>query len=135
MRALIGACDCMISLHRAEGYGLVPAQASAMGIPAVVTSWSSVSEFLDCPNIFGVDFRLVEISDPQGLYPAELGPWAEPDLEDAAEKLKQIEALSDEKKQLLAISSRQWWADNFDDRAFWNKVPARTKALMQSGTG
>ncbi len=132
MSALIGSCDCMVSLHRAEGYGLVPAQASAMGIPAIVTSWSSVSEFLDCPNIFGVDYQLVEIVDPQGLYPSELGPWAEPDIDDAAEKLKRIKALSEEKRQALAVSSRQWWGDKFDDRAFWQKIPARTKALIQN---
>jgi glycosyltransferase involved in cell wall biosynthesis len=134
MRALIGTCDCMISLHRAEGYGLVPAQASAMGIPAIVTAWSSVSEFLDCPNIFGVDYKLTEIVDPQGLYSSELGQWAEPDIDDAAKKLRIIEELPEDKRRVLAATSMQWWNKNFDDKAFWERLPARTKALMSSAT-
>jgi glycosyltransferase involved in cell wall biosynthesis len=135
MKALIGTCDCMISLHRAEGYGLVPAQASAMGIPAVVTAWSSVGEFLECPNVIGVDYSLTEIIDPQGLYAGAFGQWAEPDLDDAARKLRSVEKLSHEKRQELANASRKWWGENFDDKAFWERLPVRTKALMRSKNG
>jgi len=38
--ALFTRCDCCVSLHRAEGYGLTLAEATALGKPVVATGFS-----------------------------------------------------------------------------------------------
>ena len=44
---LINACDCYISLHRAEGLGLTMAEAMLMEKPVIATGYSGISRFYD----------------------------------------------------------------------------------------
>src|SRR5207245_6112526 len=37
--ALYHLCDCYVSLHRSEGFGLTPAEAMAMGKPVIATGY------------------------------------------------------------------------------------------------
>ena len=130
MYALIGSCDCAINLHRAEGFGLIPALASVQGLPVVTTAWSGVEEYLDCPNIFGAKYHLTNINDPDGFYPASLGPWAEPDVEHAASLLRKIEQMTPKDRKRLRSQAQQWWRENADAQAFWRRLPERSKSLM-----
>ncbi len=41
--ALIAGCDCYVSMHRAEGFGLTPAEAMALGKPVIATGYSETS--------------------------------------------------------------------------------------------
>ena len=85
MASLIATADIVLSLHRSEGFGLLPAQAMAAGKAVVATAWSGNLEFMTPDNSALVDYTLVPVSDPQGLYDG--GRWAEPDVENAARKL------------------------------------------------
>ena len=42
--ALIACADIVLSLHRSEGFGLVPAEAMLLGKPVVATDWSATAE-------------------------------------------------------------------------------------------
>jgi glycosyltransferase involved in cell wall biosynthesis len=85
MNALIASADIVLSMHRSEGFGLSPAQGMAAGKPVVATGWSANLDFMTTGNSMLVDYVLVPVHDPQGLYAG--GRWAEPDIEDAARKL------------------------------------------------
>jgi glycosyltransferase involved in cell wall biosynthesis len=87
---LYAACDVFISLHRAEGYGLPMAEAMAMGRPVVATGWSGNLDFMHTKNAALVDYKLVPIYDPQGVYSGS--NWAEPSLEHAAHWLDRLYA-------------------------------------------
>ena len=87
--ALLAACDCFLSLHRAEGFGFPLAEALLLGRPVVATAWSGPLDFLTPLNSFLVDYRLVPIGPGREPYPAG-GEWAEPDLDDAAALLRQV---------------------------------------------
>jgi glycosyltransferase involved in cell wall biosynthesis len=88
MSALVASCDIVLSLHRSEGFGLLPAQAMAMGKAVVATGWSGNLDFMTAEDSALVDYSLTPVRDPQGLYAA--GYWAAPNIEDAAAKLKRL---------------------------------------------
>ncbi|MGZ6044868.1 MAG: glycosyltransferase, partial [Isosphaeraceae bacterium] len=88
MGALIASSDVVLSLHRSEGFGLLPAQAMALGKTVVATGWSANLDFMSSDNSILVDYTLVPVEDSQGLYRG--GRWAEADVEAAAAGLKAL---------------------------------------------
>jgi glycosyltransferase involved in cell wall biosynthesis len=81
--ALMTACDCFVSLHRSEGFGLGPAEALAAGKPVIATDWSSTTDFVRHDHACPVGYRLVPVGRNIGPYEA-WQRWAEPDLDEAA---------------------------------------------------
>ena len=101
MWALVAGADIVLSLHRSEGFGLLPAQAMALGKAVVATGWSANLDFMTPDNGALVDYTLVPVEDSQGLYRG--GRWAEADIQDAAAKLK---ALIDDPARRRALGAR-----------------------------
>ena len=87
--ALIARCDCYVSLHRAEGFGLTLAEAMALGKPAIATGYSGNLEFMTPTNSYLVDYKLTHVGPNAEMYPAD-GTWAEPDLDHAAALMRQV---------------------------------------------
>jgi glycosyltransferase involved in cell wall biosynthesis len=83
VNALIYNCDCYVSLHRAEGFGLTMAEAMYFGKPTIATAYSSNTEFMNVGNSFLVKYDLVPITEDIGPYKTG-NIWAEPDIEHAA---------------------------------------------------
>ena len=80
---LQNCCDALVSLHRAEGFGLVPAEMMYLGKPVIATGWSSNVDFMTPDNSFLVKYDLKPLAEPLGVYPS--GPvWAEADVDHAA---------------------------------------------------
>ena len=87
--SLIATSDAFVSLHRAEGFGLVIAEAMSMGKPVIATGWSGNTDFMSVETSALVGYALVEIDTDQGPYEAGQR-WAEPDLDDAAEWMRRL---------------------------------------------
>ena len=89
IRELLAAADVLLSLHRAEGFGLPVAEVMQCGGVPVATDYSSTREFLDdtcgCP----VHYRLLRTKKDYSLY-RKGTIWADPDVEDAADKLRML---------------------------------------------
>jgi len=90
MAGLMAAADIVISLHRSEGFGLVPAQAMSLGKPVVATGWSGNLDFMNDLNSALVSYSLVPVRDPDGAFDACDQKWAEPDIGHAAEWLRRL---------------------------------------------
>lgn len=87
--ALMDACDCYVSLHRAEGFGLTIAEAMALGKPAIATGYSGNLDFMTQRNSYLVEYEMTRVG-PQGEhYPAD-GTWADPDLDHAAALMRRV---------------------------------------------
>jgi glycosyltransferase involved in cell wall biosynthesis len=80
---LMVACDCYVSLHRSEGFGLTIAEAMQLGKPVIVTAYAGNLEFTTPANSLLVQYRLIELDRDFGPY-RRGGAWAEPDLDHAA---------------------------------------------------
>ena len=87
--ALTATCDCYVSLHRSEGFGLTMAEAMYLGKPVIATGYSGNLDFMDADNAYLVDYELVEIGTDASPYPPH-GVWAEPDVEHAARLMRQV---------------------------------------------
>jgi glycosyltransferase involved in cell wall biosynthesis len=86
---LQACCDILLSLHRAEGFGLAPAEMMRLGKTVVATGWSANMDFMTEQNSMPVRFELQPLAHDVGAYPA--GPvWAEADIEHAAWCLSQL---------------------------------------------
>ena len=86
---LINVCHALVSLHRAEGFGLPLAEAMWMGKPVIATGWSGNMDFMTPANSFPVRYRLVPLGRRIGRYEKD-ELWAEPDLDHAADLMRRV---------------------------------------------
>lgn len=89
LNRLLDSVDCFVSLHRAEGFGLVNAEAMVRGKAVIATAWSGNMDFMDARNSLPVDYRLLTLEADVGPY-ARGQRWAEPDLDDAAAQMDRV---------------------------------------------
>jgi glycosyltransferase involved in cell wall biosynthesis len=87
--ALEAACDCFVSLHRSEGFGLAVAECMLLGKPVIATDWSATAEFVTRDNGCPVRARLVTLEQNHGPY-AKGSTWADPDAAHAAEHMRTL---------------------------------------------
>lgn len=99
LTALFRSTDALLSLHRAEGFGLPMLEAMAQGVPVVATGWSGNCDFMDASNALLVPAHLVPVEDSAGIY--RDGVWAEPDLDMASAALR---ALADDPQRWERLS-------------------------------
>lgn len=98
--ALTACADIVLSLHRSEGLGLVPAEAMLLGVPVVATNWSATTEFMDAGSARLVGYRLVPAIDPRGVFQAPGAVWADADIDEAAAHLRELAADPDLRRSL-----------------------------------
>jgi len=89
MRGLVASCDCYVSLHRSEGFGLPLAEAMAYEKPVIATGYSGNLIFMDETNSYLVGFGLTPVPPGSANYPAG-ALWADPDLDDAAITMQRV---------------------------------------------
>ena len=89
VHALEEACDCFISLHRSEGFGLGLAEMMYLGKPVLGTDWSGNTEFMTSMNSFPIRYELKPLARRLGVYEAGQ-PWAEADVDHASHELRRL---------------------------------------------
>lgn len=89
VNALIDCCDCFVSLHRSEGFGLGLAEAMYLGKVVIGTKWSSNTDFMNEDNSCLVDYKLIPVGKDIGPYKSHQY-WADPDIEHASHFMKKL---------------------------------------------
>ena len=125
--SLIDACDCFVSLHRSEGFGLGPAEAMSLGKPAIITNWSGNTDYMTADNCLPVDYELVPLGSDYGPYKAHQ-QWAEPDLEQAGEWMKKI-AHDPDLATRIGARARETITSNFSAETVGKKIQARLEEI------
>lgn len=88
--ALTASADIVLSLHRSEGFGLVPAEAMLLGRPVIATGWSGNMDFMDRDSAELIDVKLIPAIDPRGIYQVAGAVWADPDHAQAVAALRRL---------------------------------------------
>lgn len=83
MEALWQDCDCLLSLHRSEGFGLPVAEALSRAIPVIASRQGGVLDFTNDSGCMLVSGRPAVLISRRGHY-REWSGWLDPDLEVAA---------------------------------------------------
>lgn len=105
VKNLVRCCDCFVSLHRSEGYGLGIAEAMVLGKPVIATAWSGNMDFMEPSVSYGVSCRLIPLAE--GDYPHAAGQvWADPDWEEAASHMVRLIDDPAEGRRLGHLASR-----------------------------
>lgn len=105
INGLLYNCDCYLSLHRCEGFGLTMAEAMFYGKPVIATGYSSNTEFMNIGNSFLVKYKLIPLDADCGPY-KKGNIWAEPDIEHAAYLMRQVFHDYPEAQQVGAIAAK-----------------------------
>ena len=86
---LIAGCDCYVSLHRAEGFGLTLAEAMAAGRPTIATAYSGNLDYMTPETTHLIPSRPVAVDPGVEVYPAG-AVWREPDLDAAVAAMRAV---------------------------------------------
>lgn len=89
VNGLIGSVDVFVSLHRAEGFGLVMAEAMLLKTACIATNWSSNTEFMNSDVACMVSYDKVKIRKGEGSYPSG-AIWADPSIEETSQFMKRL---------------------------------------------
>ncbi len=106
LAALYRSADVLLSLHRAEGFGLPMAEAMAHGVPVVATGWSGNLTFMSAGR---QPSRSVHARPGQRRIRVSMASsvWAEPDLDDAAKALRRLAEQPEYYARLAAAAHRR----------------------------
>lgn len=126
---LQGVCDCFVSLHRSEGYGLGPAEAMYLGKPVIATNWSGNTEFMRMDNALPVNYRLVTIEHDHGVYKAGQ-TWADPDVDHAAELMQRI--VKDHAwRESISCAAKRTMKEEFSPEKMGRRIVERLRYIQE----
>jgi glycosyltransferase involved in cell wall biosynthesis len=139
MNDLLNVCDCFVSLHRAEGFGLSIAEVMGLGKPVIATGYSANMDFMTPENSYPVRYQLRPVTwqdhedQPllQRVYvPGEGQVWADPDTDEAAMLLRHVVS-HPEDAQRRGDMARQDILTHWSIEAVSKRIGARLKEIAQ----
>jgi glycosyltransferase involved in cell wall biosynthesis len=139
MDSLTALSDCIVSLHRAEGFGLHLAEAMALGKPVVATRFSGSLDFMNDENSILVDCDVRSVPMEAFHFQPEIlelfAPsivWGEPRPESAAAALRQV--FNDESSLVkIAAAARDHAAKHLTPKAVGTRILGRLSDLGGRG--
>lgn len=127
LNGLMAGCDCYVSLHRSEGFGLTMAEAMAIGKPVIGTGYSGNLDFMNAANSYLVDYELARVGPDCEIYPPE-GTWAQPSIEHATELMRQVVERPQE-AAAIGVRAREDIARELSPRATGKAMRDRLQTL------
>ncbi|MEI8341747.1 MAG: glycosyltransferase [Verrucomicrobiota bacterium] len=109
--AMMARCDCYVSLHRAEGFGLTIAEAMSLAKPVIATRYGGNMDFMSEKNSYLCSYQRTKIGKGSEPYAPD-AEWANPDIDEAAALMRHVYAHPGEAEERgklarLDIASKQ----------------------------
>ena len=128
VNSLIACCDCLVSLHRSEGFGLTIAEAMYLGKPTIVTAYSGNMDFTHHDTSMLVDYSLVEVGTGAEPYNPNAS-WADPDTDKAAEWMERVQR-DDVLRKRIAQSGENYIRKHFSPALVGGMMKARVRRIL-----
>jgi glycosyltransferase involved in cell wall biosynthesis len=90
LQMLFRSSSVLLSLHRAEGFGLPIFEAMAQGLPVIATNWSGNLDYMNNDNSMLVPCSMVKIGNDAVYSNYSETSWADPDVNFAARCLQTL---------------------------------------------
>ena len=87
---LMAQSDCVVSAHRGEGFGYMPAYALGLQKPTIVTNWGGVTDFCTPDTSFPVDATMVSVPNGHAIFNAKGAKWADISPSDLAKNMLDV---------------------------------------------
>ena len=87
---LIKSATALVSPHRAEGFGYVPAYAMALGTPVIATDYAGAQDFCTAETALPIPWRKRNVRAQEAIYPLENAYWAEINHEALADAMQDV---------------------------------------------
>lgn len=114
MRTLLQISDAFVTLHRSEGFGLLPLEAMSLGTPVISTGWSGNMEYMNHMNTALVGYNMIPVDGKfVGSTPGDGLVWADPDIDEAAAHMRRM--VSDKSWREKLIANGKYTADKCFD--------------------
>ncbi len=126
---LLRSCNCFVSPHRSEGFGLNIATAMYFGKPVIVTGYSGNMDFTTPENAFLIDYDLVSVPRETGAYRTNY-VWADPCEDHLAILLREVVESPDEARR-RAERGRQTIQERYSVKAVSKKIRDRLTAYEE----
>jgi glycosyltransferase involved in cell wall biosynthesis len=115
--SLYHKAHCMVYPTMGEGFGMIPFEAIATGLPTIVTNLTGCADFAKLGIPLEAEFDKANWNDH--LYETDTGNWASPDFEQLIQLMQHVVNEYDEFKKYAARSARiihsEWsWASTAD---------------------
>lgn len=116
--------DCVLSPTRGEGFGLIPFEALACGVPCIVTEGLGCDEYLNVAKKGFLKIKQKGLCPAENRYPYLEGEkqsnWVEPDVEHFKEQMKEF-ANNEEKYRAEALEASKIIHENFNEKVIAEK--------------
>ncbi|MDQ6626384.1 MAG: glycosyltransferase family 4 protein [Verrucomicrobiota bacterium] len=120
-------CDCYVSLHRSEGFGLGMAEAMLLGKPVIATGYSGNLDFMNQENSYLIDFQMTDVQEERQIYRSGFR-WAEPSMDHAASLMRQVFDNPSEAKAVGARAQEEL-REKLSLRAAGERMAARLREI------
>lgn len=86
----INNIECIISPHRSEGFGYLPAHGFVLGKPVILTDYSGTSDFCKKESAYLVSWSKKQLDEGDFGESVKKGFWADINIDDMAEKMLEV---------------------------------------------
>ncbi|MEM9762205.1 MAG: glycosyltransferase [Pseudomonadota bacterium] len=124
---LIADANCLVSPHRAEGFGYMPAYALALGRPVIGTDYSGPRDFLTEETGYPVPWQPRGVAAGESILPVEGAHWADVDVEAMAQAMRRVRNRPGEAKR-RAAAGQELMRQHYSIQA----CAARYRAALQA---
>lgn len=126
--ALLRGADCILSPHRAEGFGYFPAWGLAYGRPVIATDYSATCDFLTGETGWPVAWRPREVAPDETILPVADAFWADVEIDALAAAMRHVRD-DPEASQARASAGRALMAREYAPEALARRYGERLRAL------